>query len=329
MGPHVLQPWRALTKPETGHMRRTLRFLVAMACATILHAPADAQGTGRTEALARALVDGAPRHVPKGYASATASRSALNDDDRRAGMVAGVLVTLAGGDPKGTLRYAMFGSEQQAEAWTRDIGHRLGDQISLKFLQYLPGAECADTRNGGMCMLRAGDVVAVATATQVDRGTSLIMIAARETLDAAMASVRSSAAAAPSPPNVAGSGTRTGCALLTRADAAATLGGPVGDARQGGDTCYYGSLAGAGDSVTLQLIEGGRAKFDFDRGRIQRIASVPGIGDDAFVFVSQAGFVQLYFIKGTGYASLTLANAHDANRLESAKALARKIAARL
>ncbi|MEO8752633.1 MAG: hypothetical protein ABI624_08140 [Casimicrobiaceae bacterium] len=329
MCPHDLQLRRTLTKPDTARIRRTLRFLVAMACATMLHAPAIAQGTGRTEALARALVDGAPRHVPRGYASATASRLALNDDDRRAGMVAGVLVTLAGGDPKGTLRFAMFGSEQQAEAWTRDAGHRLGDQVALKFLQYLPGAECADTRNGGICMLRAGDVVAVATASQVDRGTSLIMIAARETLDAAMAGVRSGAAPAPSPPNVAGSGARSGCALLTKADAASALGGPVGDARQGSDTCYYGSQARAGDSVTLQLLEGGRAKFDFDRGRIQRTASVPGIGDDAFVFASQAGFVQIYFIKGTGYASLTLANAHDANRLESAKALARRIAARL
>ena len=311
-------------------MHGTVAFALLVLVALIPSpAAADAQGSARADTLAQALIDGASRHVPRGYASATASRIALNDDDRRSGMLAGVMVTLAGGDPKGTLRYAVFASEQQAEATTRDIGYRLGGQISPKFLQYLPSANCADTRNGGLCTLRAGEVVAIATASEVDRGTSLIMIAAKEALDAAMASVRPNSAAAPSSPNVAGSGARNGCTLLTKADAAAALGGPVGDARQGRDTCYYGSLAAGSDSVTLQLIDGGRSKFDFDRGRIQRTASVPGVGDDAFVFVSQAGFVQLYFIKGTGYASLTLANAHDANRIESAKALARKIAARL
>lgn len=90
-----------------------------------------------------------------------------------------------------------------------------------------------------------------------------------------------------------------------------------------------GSRSAAGDGVTLQLIDGGRSKFDFDRGCFQRAVAVAGVGDDAFAFVSQAGFVQLYFIKGAGYASVTLQNSRDANRLESAKALARKIAARM
>jgi len=88
-------------------------------------------------------------------------------------------------------------------------------------------------------------------------------------------------------------------------------------------------LVAGSNSVTLQLIDGGRAKFDFDRGRVQRIVSVAGIGDDAFAFVSDAGFVQVYFIKSSRYASLTLQNARDPNRLENAKALARSIAARL
>jgi len=122
---------------------------------------------------------------------------------------------------------------------------------------------------------------------------------------------------------------RNACALLTKADAATALGGPVNDPRQGGDTCNYGALVAGSNSVTLQLIDGGRAKFDFDRGRVQRIVSVAGIGDDAFAFVSDAGFVQVYFIKSSRYASLTLQNARDPNRLENAKALARSIAARL
>jgi hypothetical protein len=290
---------------------------LGLACAQVAHA----------QDVAQALIDGAPRHVPKGYSGARAARVTLNDDDRRAGMAAGVQVTLEGGDPKGSIRYGIFPSEKEANAFSSTLNQRIPRGSPLIFLQYLPSANCADVPNGGLCILMVGNVVILATASQVDRGASLVLIAAKETVDAVAATSRSmsSGPAAPTQPT----GARDGCALLTKAEAAAALGGPVAESRQGGDTCFYGAQTGAGNSVTLQLIDGGRAKFDFDRGRIQRIAALPGIGDDAFVFVSDAGFVQLYFIKGAAYAALTLSNSRDANRLESAKALARKIAARL
>ena len=168
-------------------------------------------------------------------------------------------------------------------------------------------------------------------ASQVERGASLVIMAAKEAVEAARTttSPRSSPFASTTAPKSASTGAHDGCTLLTKADAEAALGGPASDLRRSGDSCYYGSKAVAGDGVTLQLIEGGRSKFDFDRGRIPKAVGLSGIGDDAFAFVSQAGFVQLYFIKGGGYASITLQNSRDGNRLESAKALARKIAARL
>jgi len=302
--------------------------VAGFAWATVGCTYVHAQGVSRTDTLVQTLVDGSSRHVPKGYAAANATRITLNDDDRRSGMVAGVAVALGGGDPKGSLRYALFQSEQQAETFTRNLGYRRPAGSSPKFLQYLPSADCADTPSGGLCSMRVGDVVIVATASTVDRGASLVLIAAKDAIDAATMSPRtgSSAIAVPkSPPT----GPRDGCALLTKNDAAAALGGPVSDPRRSADTCYYGAQVAGGDSVTLQLIEGGRSKFDFDRARMQRIAIASGIGDDAFSFVSDAGFVQVYFIKGTSYASLTLQSSRGANRLEVARALARKIAASL
>jgi hypothetical protein len=309
-------------------------LLVGAMAATVLAwalepTQAHAQGVNRANALAQALVDGAPRHVPKGYSSARASPIALNDDDRRSGMLAGVLVTLDGSDPKGSLRYALFPSAQQATAFTGVLVQRMPMGSSIKFLQYLPSADCADTPSGGLCSLRAGDVVLIATASQVDRGASLVLLAAKEALESANASLPAGASSVTPPPASASTSVRNACALLTKTDAATALGGPVNDPRQGGDTCYYGALVAGSNSVMLQLIEGGRSKFDFDRGRMQRIVSVTGIGDDAFAFASDAGFVQVYFIKSSRYASLTLQNARDPNRLDNAKALARTIAARL
>jgi len=172
----------------------------ALACTQLEWTKAHAQGVNRADALAQALVDNAPRHVPKGYASARGSRTALNDDDRRAGMAAGVQVALGGGDPKGSLRYGLFPSEQQAAAFARDLVQRTPRGSALKFLQYLPSADCADTPNGGLCSLRIGDVVIIATASQVDRGASLVLLAAKEALEAETANLRASpATATPTP----------------------------------------------------------------------------------------------------------------------------------
>ncbi len=298
------------------------------ACAALGCTYAHAQGASRTDALVRTLVDGASRHIPKGYSTANATRVTLNDDDRSSGMIAGVVVALGGGDPKGSLRYGLFQSEQQAETFTRNLGYRRPAGSSPRFLQYVPSADCADTPSGGLCSMRIGDVVIVATAGAVDRGASFVMIAAKDALDAATMGLGTGPSTVTLPKSAATS-SRDGCALLTKTDAAAALGGPVADPRRSGDTCYYGAPVAGRDSVTLQLFEGGRSKFDFDRGRMQRIASASGIGDDAFSFVSDAGFVQVYFIKGTSYAALTLQSSRDVNRLEVAKALARKIAASL
>lgn len=119
------------------------------------------------------------------------------------------------------------------------------------------------------------------------------------------------------------------CALLTLADATAAFGSPVVNAPHAGTpTCQYQSPTQAGDGVTLQLNEGGREKFDFDRNQVSGAKPLNGIGDEAFEFVSAAGFVQVYVIKGERYFTLTLMNERDHHLKQSAAALARKLAVR-
>ena len=119
------------------------------------------------------------------------------------------------------------------------------------------------------------------------------------------------------------------CSLLTLADATAAMGSPVVNAPHlGTGVCQYQSPTQAGDSVTLEVINGGRDQFDAARAGASSTVPLTGIGDSAFVFVSVAGFAQVSVIKGPLYFTVTVMNQHDHHLKESATALARKIASR-
>ena len=119
------------------------------------------------------------------------------------------------------------------------------------------------------------------------------------------------------------------CGLVGQAQIEAALGGPAPRAR-GGTTngCAWRSAAKAGDAVTIQVDDGGREKFLFDRGRLQTVA-LPGVGDDAFAFSSQAGFVQLGLLKNGTYVTIVLQRQDDPDRLGKARTLATFIADQL
>ena len=117
------------------------------------------------------------------------------------------------------------------------------------------------------------------------------------------------------------------CSLLTLADATAAMRSPVVNAPHlGTGVCQYQSPTQAGDGVTLEVINGGREQFDAARNNTSPTVLVPGVGDDAFVFVSVAGFAQVSVIKGSLYFTVTVMNPRDHHLKQSAIALARKIA---
>lgn len=105
---------------------------------------------------------------------------------------------------------------------------------------------------------------------------------------------------------------------------------PVMDARRDSlSTCLYSSQRMPGNGVSLELNDGGRSKFDFDRGRMSGTRMVPNTGDAAFEFVSAAGFVQLYVLKGNSYFTITLTNERDRHISNTAIQLARQIVSQI
>lgn len=120
------------------------------------------------------------------------------------------------------------------------------------------------------------------------------------------------------------------CKLLTKSDAETALGQPVRDPRRdSSNSCFYGSESVPGDSVMIQLVDGGAEKLEFDRSRLPKSVPQTGIGSAAFAFVSPAGFVQLSFVKENQYVALMVNKRKDSNLLEATKALATRVAANL
>jgi len=123
------------------------------------------------------------------------------------------------------------------------------------------------------------------------------------------------------------------CALVTQAEAAAALGGPVtrGESdRIGG--CVYRLQRLSQDQVSVKVDEGpGRDRkgyFERERRRTNVVA-VPGVGDGAFAFVSPIGFVQVSFRKGDALLDVTLTSRQHADALATASRLAKAGADRL
>jgi hypothetical protein len=81
--------------------------------------------------------------------------------------------------------------------------------------------------------------------------------------------------------------------------------------------------------VSIQVFETEQNGFNNAKRRSLQSTPLPGIADEAFGFVSLAGFVPIQLIKNGHFVGLTLESPHDPSKLETAKALATKIAARL
>ena len=92
--------------------------------------------------------------------------------------------------------------------------------------------------------------------------------------------------------------------------------------------CAWRSNDVPGDGLTVQVDDGGQEKYDFDRSNLPE-HDLQGVGDEAFAFVSPAGFVQLGMMTGGIYVSIVLGLQKGDDRLKRAVDLARAIAAAL
>jgi hypothetical protein len=195
-----------------------------------------------------------------------------------------------------------------------------------KFLAYPPFAQCADTQDGGYCdmPLEGRNVVLTAAAAQVDgaNGAAALMRLGYDNLNAIVQAI-----ARQTPVQIPMPGGVDSCAVVTMDDVQAALKQRVPPPRRDGSgACTWRGTSG--DALTIQGIETGQAGFENAQARTHNIVAVAGIGDAAFAFVSQAGFVQLNAVKNNHYVVVTLQKS-GAGVLDAAKAIAAKIASNL
>jgi hypothetical protein len=118
------------------------------------------------------------------------------------------------------------------------------------------------------------------------------------------------------------------CALVSNADLQAILHQAVqGPQRDSIGTCTW-RIAGM-NAVTIQPNETGQAGLNNARSRTANTIALSGIGDDAFAFVSQAGFAQVSFVKHGRFVVVIYQGGSNATRLDAAKAIAAKVASGL
>jgi hypothetical protein len=122
------------------------------------------------------------------------------------------------------------------------------------------------------------------------------------------------------------------CTLITSADIAALMGGPVTKLSKVGvpaqiasRECNYSTADG--DDITLS-IDGGRAEFNNVVKQIPGLKRLTGVGDAAYENSDPGAFVQVYVLKGGTYFNLSLSSTR-AGASGWAVAMARTAASRL
>jgi hypothetical protein len=304
--------------------------------AGIAHASAD-----NASGVYKALLKSKPGTVPRGFSSASVKPLGLNADDSRNGMIGAVEVDFTGAPAAAQIRYAVFAQASDAARYSTVFSQNLTARGAQRiFFPYFPEAECAASGQNQVCAVAAGNVFVVAVSRgivsantpehqglQGDSAGNVGRIAMAYLQSArSMAGKVASPAALSRPPG----STPDPCAILTRTDATAAIGSQVLNPRRDTTgTCSYGSQVSPGESVSVQLLDGGHGKFDFDRVHMSGVASLSGVGDAAFEFVSVAGFVQVYALSGNQYFMVTLFKQSDPNLRRTTANLARVIATRI
>jgi hypothetical protein len=277
-----------------------------------------------------ALLSTTLQDLPNGLTSPSISAGPLEEVDKSDGMTGNIQITFEG-DPKSRVNYLFFTTPDDARKYTLKVAQQITlTGGSRKFLVNVPSADCIEAQEHALCDLQSDQLVLVTFATSVNNGAGPLIKMAVDHLTTVKESINATAEQQPAQEeNEAPKGSDP-CTLLTKEDAETTLGQTVRDARRdSANACFYGSQTSPGDSVMIQLIDGGAEKLAFDRSRMSKTLPLTGIGSDSFVFVSPSGFIQLCFVKGNQYVALMISKRKDSGLLDASKSLASKVAARL
>ena len=195
-------------------------------------------------------------------------------------------------------------------------------------LPYLPAAVCRDDSDGAICETTEDKILIVTFSSKLEGGATSLLSMSVENLKSVLNSLESPQPIArheavsdfPAIPQP--------CSILTADDVQTALGRPIRGSRHNSDNdCLYESKPG--ESAMIQLFDDGIERLNHDRTQMRGTVNITGVGDDAFAFVSVAGFVQISFVKGSQYAVLVFSQQGNPNLLETGKELAKKVAARM
>src|SRR5205814_2262345 len=299
-------------------MKRTRIPLITTALFLVVVASLNAASA---DALYQALLNTTPVNLPPGFNSATPTAVPQNFQ----GLVGEVDLVFHGGDPKARLGFFIFNDFNTASEFNRkQVPPFIRGQ---KLLAFPPMARCINTTDGtGYCNVWIEDknVIMTAAASKIEGGADTLMAFGFRYLNSISISQHTASALVP----VANPGEIAACSLLTQEEVESALRQRVGSPeRDKADGCSWRGSGGGG--VSVQVFETGQNGFNNAKRRSLQSTPLPGIGDDAFGFVSLAGFVQIQLIKNGHFAALTLESSRDPSKVEAAKTLATKIAARL
>jgi hypothetical protein len=183
-----------ISRVEKNLMRK---FLAVTAMLLIVSAAPNARADDATN-LYQALLSKQLEQMPEGFSSATLGVMPLNPDSQRAGMVGIAKITLAGKDTTGQVRYAVFSTKQDFDAYVREFSMP-GNPI---FFPYFPEAKCTSHGNQQACNITDGTVMVMAIITDLTEGVRRTTAAklAKSALEH-LRSVRQSIGQPPPPPD--------------------------------------------------------------------------------------------------------------------------------
>jgi len=261
-------------------------------------------------------------NLPAGLTAADVSAARLTEQAKEAGITGEVDIRFKGDDSKAKCAYFVFKDFDAASEFNRKFLPKVIP--GQKLLAYPPFARCVESPGaGGYCDMWVQDegVILSCTAAKVDNDAATLMSLGFKNLSTVYENLSRQASAPPSPKAV---GT---CSLLTHEEIQSALNEQVSEPEP--DRVGGCSWRGRGeDALTIQENNTGRSGFDNAKARSAGTQAISGIGDEAFGFVSLAGFVQIQFIHHNRFIAFTLQSSNP-SKFEIAKSLAAKIASRL
>ncbi len=261
--------------------------------------------------------------TPQGYGTVTYGEQAPDATDKTNGVVGIVRITFSGSTD--ALLLAVYGNADQSAAGMQNYSSILPTGNARAFLPYLPDADCANGQGGSACGIQSGLILVIAKSANLN-GAAVLIEAGKVLAD----SLQAKDIVPTTTGNPTGSSGAASCKLVTASEAASAL--KTSAVTQRVDllgNCQYVSQQSPTDSVNLLIDSGGPSKYDFDHNRISAAQDVSGIGDRAFIFVSQAPFVELHILKGNNYVVVTIYNEGDSSLPASITALGKIVAKRM